>query len=194
VETYAAKVKARSWKNDSSQGGGVLNNFVSHVVHNIAWFFGEIESVCAALRGPPHSAETCVQAALDMQAGFPVFLSVASDAFLGHGHFLAVYGEEGTLVLENRTPDYASGFKLSVGTRATSDLKLIGRDEPQTGVDGRVAPVGRLASRFVDAILNGVEMSPNFADGLRAQSILDEMRASNQLNRRPPLKIFTPRQ
>jgi predicted dehydrogenase len=184
VETYAAKVKARSWKNYSSQGGGVLNNFVSHVVHNVRWFFGEIESVSAALRGPRDIAETCVQATLDMQAGFPVFLSVASDAFLGHGHCLTIYGEQGTLVLENRTSDYASGFGLSVGTRTTGGVELIGRDKSEPGVDGRVAPVARLTSRFVDAILNGAEMSPNFTDGFRAQSILDEMRASNQIGRR----------
>jgi predicted dehydrogenase len=185
VETYASKVKARSWKNDLDQGGGVLNNFVSHVVHNIGWLFGGIRAVGAALRGPRDSGETCVQATFDMEAGFPIFLSVASDAFLGHGHRLTVYGEQGTMLLENRTTDYASGFELSLGTRATSSLKLIERDEPQPGVDGRVAPVARLTSRFMDAILDGAAMSPNFADGLRAQLILDEMRASNQADRRP---------
>jgi predicted dehydrogenase len=184
VETYASRVKARSWKNDLEQGGGVLNHFVSHAVHNIRWFFGEIESVSANLRGAGGGAETCVQATLDMEAGFPVFLSVGSDAFLGHGHCLAVYGEQETLVLENRTADYASGFELSLGTRETGGLELIGRDEPQPGVDGRVAPVARLAGRFLDAILGGAAMSPNFGDGLRAQLILDEMRASNGMNRR----------
>ena len=89
------------------------------------------------------------------------------------------------MVLENRTTDYASGFELWTGSRATGALQLIGRDEPQPGVDGRVAPVARLVSRFLDAILNGAAMSPNFADGLRAQLILDEMRASNQIERRP---------
>jgi predicted dehydrogenase len=181
VETHASKTKARSWKNDLSQGGGVLNNFVSHVVHNIEWLFGKTGVVSAAVRGPRNGAETCVQATLDMEAGFPVFLSVGSDAFLGHGHRWTVYGEKGTLVLENRTADYASGFELSVGTRATSSLRVIERDEPQPGVDGRVAPVARLASRFLDSILNGVAMSPNFADGLRVQLILDEMRASSQV-------------
>ena len=185
VETYAARTKARSWKNDPRQGGGVLNNFVSHVVRNVEWLFGEIESVSAAVRGPRSRAETSVQATLDMEGGFPVFLSVASDAFLGHGHRLTVHGEEGMMILENRTADYASGFELSVGTRTTGSLQCIARDEPQPGVDGRVAPVARLASRFLDSILNGVAMSPNFADGLRTQLILDEMRASNQIDRRP---------
>jgi predicted dehydrogenase len=179
TETYAARTKAKSWKNDPRQGGGVLNNFVSHVVHNMEWLFGKTKSVHAAVRGPRDGAETCVQATLDMEGGFPVFLSVASDAFLGHGHRLTVHGEEGTMMLENRTADYASGFELSVGTRAIGSLQLITRDEPRPGTDGRVAPVARLASRFLDSILDGVAMSPNFADGLRAQLILDEMRASD---------------
>src|SRR6266550_3747058 len=183
VETYAARTKARSWKNDSSRGGGVLNNFVSHVVHNVEWLFGTVASVSASLRGPRDGAETCVQATLNLDRGFPVFLSVASDAFLGHGHRLEVYGEEETLVLENRTADYATGFELRVGTRRTGSLELIARDEPQPGVDGRIAPVGKLASRFLDSILNGVEMVPNFADGLRAQLILDEMQTSSQVER-----------
>jgi len=193
VETYAAKVNAQTWKNNPDQGGGVLNNFVSHVAHNIEWLFGEIEFVTAALRGPRTGAETCVQATLDLKAGFPVFISVASDAFLGHGHRLAVYGQEGTILLENRTADYASGFELSAGTRATGALRLTGRDEPKAGVDGRIAPVARLASRFLDAILGGAPMNPNFADGLRAQLILDEMRASNQDGRRPISNPAAPR-
>jgi predicted dehydrogenase len=181
VETYAAKTKARSWKTDPGCGGGVLNNFVSHVVHNVEWLFGTIASVTAAVRGPAVGAETCIQATLDLDSGFPVFLSVASDAFLGHGHRLEVYGEEGTLVLENRTADYAAGFELWMGTRLTGALELIARDEPQPGLDGRIAPVSKLASRFLDSILNGGEMIPNFGDGLRAQLILDEMQNSSQV-------------
>jgi predicted dehydrogenase len=193
VETYASRTKARSWKNDSARGGGVLNNFVSHVAHNVEWLFGEIESVSAELRGPRDGAETCVQATLDMQAGFPAFLSVASDAFLGHGHCLTVYGEEGTMVLENPTTDYASGFQLSLGTRPTSSLESIDRDERQSGVDGRVAPVGRIVSRFLDAIIDGTPMSPNFGDGLRAQSILEEMRASSERGSRSLKELAAPR-
>ena len=183
VETYAARTKARSWKNDSSRGGGVLNNFVSHVVHNVEWLFGTITSVSSTIRGPSGCAETCVQATLNLDCGFPVFLSVASDAFLGHGHRLEVYGEEETLVLENRTADYAAGFELRLGTRRTGSLELIGRDEPRPGLDGRIAPVGQLASRFLDSILNGVEMIPKFADGVRAQLILDGMQTSSQVER-----------
>src|SRR5207249_9336243 len=106
-----------------------------------------------ALRGPGDGPETCVQATLDVDGRFPVFLSVASDAFLGHGHRLEIYGEEATLVLENRSADYAAGFELWLGTRRTSSFELIARDEPRAGVDGRISPVSALASRFLDSIL-----------------------------------------
>lgn len=182
VETYAARTKARSWKNDPRCGGGVLNNFVSHVVHNVEWLFGTVAAVKVALRGPTDGPETCVQATLDLDGGFPVFISVASDAFLGHGHRLEIYGEEATLVLENRSADYAAGFELWLGTRETGSLELIARDEPLAGVDGRITPVSALASRFLDSILDGGEMVPNFADGLRAQLILHQMMESSRID------------
>ena len=183
LETYASKTKAKSWKNDPNQGGGVLNNLVSHAVHNVEWFFGKAKGVSAALRGPRDSAETCVLATIDTLAVFPVFLSVSSDSFLGNGHRWTLYGETGTMVLENRTADYASGFELSLGTRPEGPFRVIERDKPEPGVDGRLAPVARLASRFLDSIIDNVPMSPNFGDGLRAQVILDEIRASNQISR-----------
>lgn len=177
VETYAARTKAMSWKNRGGEGGGVLGNFASHAVHNLAWLFGDIRAATAQLRGSRGCEETCVQATLDLAAGFPVFLSIASDAFLGHGHRFTVHGEEGTLVLENRTADYVLGFELSLGTRATGALARIAADDPQPGVDGRIAPTARLLTRFLDAIESGSETQPSFADGLRAQRILDMMRA-----------------
>ena len=183
LETYASKSAARSWKNDPDQGGGVLNNFVSHVVHNITWLFGEINSVNAVLRGTERQKETCVQATFDTKAGFPAFVSIGLDAFLGIGHRLEVFGEDATMVLHNPTPDYASGFELYLGTRATGSLELLGRDQGKPGEDGRIAPVAQLASRFLDAILSGGEMSPSFADGLRSQLTLDQMRASNRVTR-----------
>lgn len=179
VETYAARMNTQSWKNNPSSGGGVLNNFVSHVVHNVETLFGAIDSVSADLRGPRGRSETCVHATLDMAGGFPVFLSIGSDAFLGHGHRVAAYGEDGTMLLENRTADYAAGFELRFGERGQKDLRLLAKDEAQPGVDGRIAPVARIARRFVDSIISGSEMRPNFQDGARAQLILEQMLATS---------------
>lgn len=191
VETYAARTKSSSWKNDGSLGAGVFGNFVSHVIHNIEWVLGRIQATSSELRGSRGCPESCMHATLDLADGFPVFVSVASDAFLGHGHRLSVYGEEGTLVLENRTTDYASGFELWFGTRKTGSLVRIAADERQPDVDGRIAPTARLVSRFLDAIAGDGNMNPNFRDGLRVQTILNQMRSS-QTGIRSCNRITTP--
>lgn len=185
IKTHVSPGDARSWKDDPDRGGGVLNNFVSHVVHNIEWLFGGIRSVISRLERARTGVESSVRGRLDMTAGFPVFISIGAEERFGRGHYLEVFGDEAKLVLANRTVDYASGFELSIETNYGGSLELVGRDEPQSNVDGRIAPVAQLASRFVDAILNGTPMRPNFADGMRAQLILDEMRASNQTGARP---------
>jgi predicted dehydrogenase len=196
VETYAAREKLRSWKNQTAGGGGVLGNFGSHAVHNAEWLFGRASSVEGRLSGSGGLAETCLQAVLEMEGGFPVFLSIASDAFGGNGHRWSVFGEEGALVLENETLDYVSGFRVRQLRRGSGEWERVhgwgangaeegfGKDAEGGGRegsgDGRVGATGRLVSRFIDAILGGDPMVPGFEEGVRVQRILDALRSGQQ--------------
>jgi predicted dehydrogenase len=45
--------------------------------------------------------------------------------------------------------------------------------------DGRIAPVSRLASRFLDAVEQQIPVSPGFAEGYRVQVLLDAARRSH---------------
>src|SRR6202011_3095632 len=68
-------------------------------------------------------------------------LSVSSDAFMGSGHLVEIYGDEGTLVLHNRTSDYVTGFRLNVGTRASGALTRVSDEDAEDAqVDGRLGP------------------------------------------------------
>ena len=51
---------------------------------------------------------------------------------------------------------------------------------PIAGVDGRIAVVSRLTSRFADWIDNGTAASPDFGDGLRVQQLLSAARRSHE--------------
>ena len=46
--------------------------------------------------------------------------------------------------------------------------------------DGRIAPVSRLAKRFLDAIESGTPALPGIGEGLRVQKIIDLARLSHQ--------------
>ena len=42
VETYAHRTRSDSWKLRNADGGGTLNNFVSHSIYYLEWLFGPI--------------------------------------------------------------------------------------------------------------------------------------------------------
>lgn len=197
VETYANKMGLDSWKTDTIAGGGVLNAFVSHTFHYIEWFAGPIQELSARLFRAPGDAglspatgerkgrDTVAVLCLKLQSGAPVSISVSSNAFLGNGHHIAFYGDDGALVLDNPTTDYAGGFRLFCGTRQSNCLEEVEVEELScrqvdvAGEDGRIPLVGRLAARFVDWIRNGVPAHPDFEDGLRVQNLLEAARRSD---------------
>ena len=109
-------------------------------------------------------------------------------SYLGTGHRLEFYGEEGTLVLNNPTADYMRGFAVSHARRPATGLAPVAiEDDPldrQFPGEGRVAPVSRLATRFLDAIERRRPVTPGFAEGYRVQALLDAVRQSHAMGQR----------
>lgn len=185
VETYANRMGLSSWKTDTRTGGGTLNAFVSHVFHYVEWFAGPVQELSARLFRAPgdmRTGDTVTVLCLKLASGTPVSASVSSNSSLGNGHRVTFYGDEGTMVLDNASTDYARGFQLHHGTRHSNRLEEIDLNEDAgiPGADGRVPLVARMAERFANWIRNGVPARPNFVDGLRVQSLLDAARRSDE--------------
>lgn len=178
VETYAYATGYDSWKSRSAQGGGTLANFVSHSFYYLEWLLGPIARLAARLTPRGAAGDARTDAWLEMESGCPVSISVAADAFLGTGHRLEIYGDSGSLVLENRTGDYVNGFTLSVGTRDSRALSARPA-EIFPHADGRVGATAAIARRFVDAILSGTQLKPNLADGVRVERLMAVSRAAD---------------
>jgi predicted dehydrogenase len=172
IETHASRTHADTWKNRPDEGGGALGNFVSHVFHNIEWLIGPVRRIpmLACPRGP--RIGRAVDGIVEIEGDVSGSLSVSTDAFLGSGHRIEVYGERGTLTLHNPTPDHASGFRLKIGSRATGVLEAVPGIETESGPDGRLTQVSRLVRRFVDAIESGGQTTPNLSHGVRVQTLL----------------------
>jgi predicted dehydrogenase len=181
VETYAHRTMSDSWKLRNEEGGGTLNNFVSHSLYYLEWLFGPIVKLAARLASDGGPGDARVDVWLEFKGGLCGSISVAANAFLGPGHRLDVYGEHGTLVLENRSADHASGFQLWVGTRQSPALTPVVCEDP-AGVtsDGRVMATGAIVRRFLDAVLTGSALEPNLADGLRVQRWIERIRAADE--------------
>lgn len=185
-ETYAVRQRIEGWKT-TGEGGGVLGNFASHVFHYLEWFCGSITGVSArlsGLTGEQASWETTLSATVEFVTGAVgnVFISCAS--FLGSGHRLEFYGTEGTLILYNSTKDYMRGFWVLGGQIPSAFAHIpipVGVDAAQEcHPDGRVGPVSRVASRFIDKVLGKTDTTLDLFEGYRVQKILDAARWSNQ--------------
>jgi predicted dehydrogenase len=161
----------------SKDGGGVLGNFISHCFHYLEWFCGPIVRLSVHLSGLPGEPDlqTTAAAAMDLQSGAMVSLSMSCASYLGSGHRIEFYGEDGTLMLVNAGTDYMRGFELLLAKRGAPARERIVVNDPEDAKypDGRIAPVSRLARRFLDAIEKRGSAQPDFADGYRVQQLID---------------------
>lgn len=190
VENYSIQNRMRNWKTLRDDGGGVLGNFISHCFHYLEWFAGPLSGLQAGVGGLPgdNELDTTVAMALQYASGPIVSLSMSCASFRGPGHRIEFYGENGTLVLENRTADYMRGFVLSHASRP-DEMTAIAVDDPADAgqPDGRIAPAARLTARFLDCLADAPRYKPNaapdFAAGYRVQQLIDAAQRSNREGR-----------
>jgi predicted dehydrogenase len=176
TENQAVRLRLQSWKTAADGGGGVLGNFVSHCFHYLEWFCGPISGIGGRLfRLPDGEAQVGVALALAFASGIGGSLQMSCASFLGSGHRIEFYGEDGTLVLANPTTDYFRNFTLLQGGRGDDRLQVVAvadaSGDPTS--DSRIAPVSRLVKRFLDACENGASAAPGFAEGYRVQRLID---------------------
>lgn len=184
VENYSIQKRMRNWKTLADDGGGVLGNFVSHCFHYLEWFCGPIARVSARLSGLPgdDDLQTTVAMALEFAGGPLGSLSMSCASYLGSGHRIELYGEDGTLILSNTGSDYMRGFELWQGTRPATTLARLPVNDLDDAryPDGRIAPVARLAKLWLDAIERGGICKPGFAEGYRVQQLIDAAQRSHR--------------
>ena len=189
VESMATRLRLKSWKTSRRAGGGALGNLVSHCFYYLEWFCGPLAGLSARLFGRPQAdepdEENTVALALAFGSGAGGSLEVSNAAYIGSGHRLEFYGDEGTIALVNQTADYMRGFELLYARRPAQALSRLVLEDPDDHhfADGRILPVARLASRFLDAIEGGGAASPSFSDGYRVQQLIDASRRSHDLGR-----------
>jgi predicted dehydrogenase len=182
TENQATRLGLDSWKTRGDSGGGLLGNFVSHSFYYLEWFCGPISGLGARVfRLPGRAAEGSVALALAFASGAGGSLQMSCASFLGSGHRVEFYGDDGTLVLANPTTDYFRGFELRHARRADSALQAVAIDDADAGrfSESRIAPVARLVRRFIAACEGGGSPVPGFAEGYRVQCLIDAGRRAH---------------
>ena len=176
IETLSSRAATASWKRGNAEGGGVVGNFLSHVLFNVEWLLGTVVAIDSVSRRDGAEAALFSECVASLAGGVHGRISVSTAAYLGCGHEIEVFGDNGTIVLRNTTPNHhADGFEVSIGTRASGRLEVVARDPVETAVDGRIAPTRRIVGRFLDAIRRGGSVEPNLEHGVHVQQWLQQV-------------------
>ena len=188
LENRATRLGLESWRTRGTDGGGVLGNFISHSMHYLEWFCGPIAGLTGRLfelPGADRAYQSGIALALAFASGAGGSLQMSAASFLGSGHRIEFYGEDGTLVLANPTADYFRGFELLHARRGDDALQPVAVEQPAIDESGesRVAPVARLVRRFLDACERGGMPTPGFAEGFRSQQLIDAARRAHATGR-----------
>lgn len=176
MENQAVRLRLKSWKTRPDGGGGLLGNFISHCFHYLEWLCGPISGLSGRLfLLPDGETQGSIALALAFASGAGGSLQMSCASFLGSGHRVELYGDEGTLVLANPTADYFRGFTLLQARRGDDRLQAVALADASgdPSSDSRIAPVSRLVQRFLDACEKGGDASPGFAEGYRVQHLID---------------------
>jgi len=196
VEAYAHRKNLKSWKTGTAAiGGGVLNAAVSHTFHYLEWLLGPICKLRATLSTPRGqdglAGEAVAILTLELAKGVLVSISVSNCAFMGTGHRLEIYGDDGCLLLENPTSDYAAGFQLRHATRESGRFHSIGGIRGEATIpDGRVVAVGKLVDRFINWVQTGTPAVPSFQEGHRNQCLVDWAREAHRTGQWIDVSVF----
>jgi predicted dehydrogenase len=185
-ENRSARLRLDNWKTRGENGGGLLGNFVSHCFHNIEWLCGPIAGLTARrFTLADGKTDGSIAFALAFASGAGGSLEVSCASFLGSGHRIELYGEDGALMLANPSADYFCGFELWLGRRGQEALTPTAIEDAREDLqsDSRIAPVSRLVRRFIDACEKGGSFAPGVVEGYRVQSLIDAARRAHVTGR-----------
>jgi predicted dehydrogenase len=180
--TRAIKNHTKTWKTTAEQGG-ILALFVSHSLHYVEWFLGPLLSLSAHINDRA-GTETIVLIQGKYESGALLSLTVCGHAFPGAGHRIEMFGDKGSLILENSSPDFMPAFSLRYGERDDKELREIvpAMSRSDNAMDGQVIVLSRVVRRFLDCLSDrSLACWPDIASAFRAQMLMEAVLKSHRL-------------
>ena len=184
----ADRARPWSWHHDRTLGGGVLDNFGSHIIDYLEWvckvkitsIFAQAHTIIGTREDSSGvqrdvTAEDSCDLICRLSNGGMAILTVSNCYQFGPGHKIEIYGDEGRLVFRHDVPFLPAQAKVFIETNnieltALQPGKIAGSEH----LDSRMLPFLALARLIVEAISarDGRDL-PDFATGLRVRRILD---------------------
>lgn len=182
------------WWSDRRRANGVLGDLGSHIADLACWLVGDVAEVSALLDtfiarpgpdgGALDPANDAATLALRFANGAQGTIQVSAVAHLGDRGMqqqVSIYGAQGTLEAEF---SFSGGWELRGARGGEPQIRPLPIPERIVGqVDPTQPPLDQLIHRwltqsigpraFIDAIVEDCPAAPSFADGVKAQAVIE---------------------
>jgi predicted dehydrogenase len=184
---------AYQWRFDGRRGSGVAGDLGSHMIDMAHWFLGDVATISADLKTfsdqsrkaepPPLPVNDACLIALGMKDGAQVLIDSSAVTYLADRDVVIdveLAGDKGTIEARHVFGGREAGVTIR-GAR-TGEPSFAPLAVPEEYLAGGVARDALLdpyakqsagARAFIDAILSGQPATPDFADGVKVQRVLD---------------------
>jgi predicted dehydrogenase len=211
VQGRANPNRVWNWYSQKACGGGALGAIGSHSFDYVRWLFGDVTRLCGQLNTAiterpdadgvmqPVDVDDSCNILLQLADGTPCNIALSTVAYGGTGHWITVYGDQGTLILGSSHPsDYVHGFTVSflkAGATEPEVLPIPAEYElPKTFTDGRIAPVSAVFGAWlteINKVHHPEELEhnspraymPSLKEGIYSQLLMDLTRESHDQRR-----------
>lgn len=190
-----------SWRDDAKSGGGILNEFCSHVIDYAMLIAGNpITGVwcrcktlvktrpCGTGAREVTAPDTC-EIWCDFDSGISGHFSVSNVFPAALGHRIEVFGDAGRLEFLHSPPFSPETARLTLHDTSGQQINLpCGATAETDSGDTRIFAFRRLASDFIDSLDGGgSDLLPQFDDALAVRHVIEACRLSATVGERRPV-------
>jgi predicted dehydrogenase len=184
------------WRFDRQRANGILGDLGSHMIDLAQWFVGDIDQVCGQLSTfinrpgpdgqPMDPANDAALMLLKFTNGAQGVIQVSAVAQMGdegHGQEVILYGEKGTLKINNNI--FGGNVEIRGIQRGEKEFHILEIPPDLFGVNNWTDPVERWFRQgngdqvFIDAILSDRFTEPSFLTGYKIQVVMDAVKESD---------------
>ncbi len=175
------------WRYDQDRANGVLGDLGVHMIDLALWMLGDIASVsanlavCVERESTPNPANDSAMCLVEYVDGSHGLIRTSAVNHQGNGITIKLYGENGTLEVADEIlgaqKDEEPLQKIDIPEHYFEGIDSEERD--QVFLRQSAGP-----RAFIDAILSGHPMEPDFTDGYKAQQVVQAALDSHRTGRR----------
>ncbi|OGE30457.1 hypothetical protein A3C59_00545 [Candidatus Daviesbacteria bacterium RIFCSPHIGHO2_02_FULL_36_13] len=179
--SYDIKNQKSSWKTNTAEGGGALSFYFSHSLYYLEYFAGKIFDLKSRLSyasKSPNGGDVGVDLQLEFENGVLCNAHINCNSSDVNKHQLEFICDEGTINLENEN-NITSNFIIKIKKNGEEKQLPLPHEQNIEGEDERVRIVRKLATRFINSIIQEKQFIPSFNEGVRVQELIEKIRNQN---------------